>query len=88
VKVYANAGCTMDLSGGVTDRCLFHVDNAYFIPNVRARAWMCKTNLPTNTAFRGFGGPQAMMLAETYIGHIAQTLNMHPHQIRVRFHHL
>jgi len=51
VKLYCNAGCTYDLSAAVGDRALFHVDNAYFIPNISAITHLCKTNLPTNTAY-------------------------------------
>ena len=48
----------MDLSRPVLDRALFHVENAYHIPNLRVTGRVCRTNLPSNTAFRGFGGPQ------------------------------
>ena len=58
IQMYSNAGCSLDLSGAVMDRALFHLDNAYLIPNVRGVGFCCRTNLPTNTAFRGFGGPQ------------------------------
>ena len=60
VKMYSNAGCSLDLSGAVMDRALFHLDNAYYIPHVRGVGFCCRTNLPTNTAFRGFGGPQVL----------------------------
>jgi len=81
-KVYSNAGCTMDLSGPVLERAMFHIDNAYYCPNMRVEGRMCKTNLPSNTAFRGFGGPQGLICAETYIDHIARALGKTPEAIR------
>ncbi|HNU09454.1 MAG TPA: molybdopterin-dependent oxidoreductase, partial [Pyrinomonadaceae bacterium] len=60
VVFYQNAGASCDLSLPVLERTLFHCTNSYFIPNVSAVAYSCKTNLPPNTAFRGFGGPQGM----------------------------
>src|SRR5690606_32444124 len=54
---YQNAGASADLSPAVLERTLFHATNAYFVPNVHVTAYSCKTNLPPNTAFRGFGGP-------------------------------
>lgn len=53
---------------------MFHYENAYKIPNVRVCGYTCKTNLPTNTAFRGFGGPQGMFAAETMVRNIADYL--------------
>lgn len=60
------------------DRAVFHMENAYGIANIDAQGFVCKTNLPSNTAFRGFGGPQAMFLAENYIEDIAAVLNKDP----------
>uniref|UniRef100_A0AAG5CVM4 Xanthine dehydrogenase n=1 Tax=Anopheles atroparvus TaxID=41427 RepID=A0AAG5CVM4_ANOAO len=71
---YNNAGHSMDLSFAVLERSMFHIQNAYRIPNLRVRGWVCRTNLPSNTAFRGFGGPQGMMVAETMMRHVARTL--------------
>lgn len=82
VLLYSSAGCTMDLSGAIMDRALFHIDNGYFIPNVRAKGHLCKTNIPSNTAFRGFGAPQGMMLTETLINHIAHKTGLHSNKIR------
>ena len=53
----SNIGNSLDLSMPVMDRALFHSDNSYFIPHVSVAGTCCKTNLPSNTAFRGFGGP-------------------------------
>ncbi|KAL8025039.1 putative CO dehydrogenase flavoprotein domain superfamily [Plasmopara halstedii] len=84
VDIYNNAGYSMDLSLAVMDRALFHCDNVYKIPNLRCNGTLCRTNLPTNTAFRGFGGPQGLFIAETYIDHIARTLKLFPEEIRSR----
>ena len=71
---YQNAGAAADLSPAVLERTLFHCTNSYFIPNVRATAWSCRTNLPPNTAFRGFGGPQGMFVIESAIARAADEL--------------
>lgn len=60
VSLFSDGGWSLDLSGPVLDRALFHLDNACFIPNLRFRGRVCRTNTPSNTAFRGFGGPQGM----------------------------
>ena len=60
IDLYNNAGNTLDLSHSVMDRALLHSDNAYKIPHVRAQGHLCKTNTASNTAFRGFGGPQVL----------------------------
>lgn len=57
-------------------RAIFHIDNVYKIPNLRVIGNVCKTNRSTNTAFRGFGAPQAMMICETIIDHISRDLNI------------
>jgi xanthine dehydrogenase/oxidase len=59
VQLFSNGGNTMDLSRGIMERAVFHIDNAYRIENLRCHGIVCRTNLPSNTAFRGFGGPQA-----------------------------
>lgn len=58
VHLYCNAGCSLDLSSSIMDRALLHTDNAYRLGAVRAVGHICKTNMASNTAFRGFGGPQ------------------------------
>ena len=75
VTFFQNAGAAADLSPAVLERTLFHCTNAYFIPNVIAIAHCCKTNLPPNTAFRGFGGPQGMFVIECAIAIAAPKLN-------------
>ena len=73
---YQNAGAAADLSPAVMERTLFHCTNSYFIPNVKATAYSCRTNLPPNTAFRGFGGPQGMFVIESAIAKAADTLGI------------
>lgn len=53
---------------------MFHYENSYHIPNARVRGWACKTNLPSNTAFRGFGGPQGMFAGEHIIRDVAKAV--------------
>lgn len=76
VKFYQNAGAAADLSPAILERTLFHNTNSYFIPNVKATAYSCKTNLPPNTAFRGFGGPQAMFVIESAIYKAAEVIGI------------
>jgi xanthine dehydrogenase large subunit len=78
----ARAGFSSDLSGPVTDRALFHADNAYFYPAVRVRSLPLYTNTVSNTAFRGFGGPQGMVACERWIEDIAYDLGKDPLEIR------
>src|SRR5690606_27577772 len=68
---YARCGFSADLSMAVTDRALFHADNAYFYPDVELRSHPLRTNTVSNTAFRGFGGPQGVIVAERIIEEIA-----------------
>ncbi|TVP68685.1 MAG: xanthine dehydrogenase molybdopterin binding subunit [Rhodobacteraceae bacterium] len=78
----ARCGWSADLSGPVTDRALFHADNAYFYPDVRLRSRPIKTNTVSNTAFRGFGGPQGVIAAERMIEEVAYALGRDPLEIR------
>ncbi|TKZ19300.1 xanthine dehydrogenase molybdopterin binding subunit [Shimia litoralis] len=78
----ARSGWTSDLSGPVTDRALFHADNAYFYPHVKLVSHPMKTNTVSNTAFRGFGGPQGVVAAERMIEEIAYDLGKDPLEIR------
>ena len=80
--VYDNAGYSHDMSGAVMDRCCTHLDNCYEIPNVFIRGHVCKTNTHSNTAFRGFGGPQAMFIAESYMTAIAEGLKIDIDELR------
>lgn len=78
----ARCGMSSDLSGPVTDRALFHADNCYFYPHVRLRSRPMKTNTVSNTAFRGFGGPQGVIAAERMVEEIAFKLGKDPLEIR------
>jgi xanthine dehydrogenase large subunit len=80
----ANCGFSADLSGPVADRALFHVDNAYFLQDVAIASYRCKTNTQSNTAFRGFGGPQGMIVIETILGDIARHLQLDALAVRRR----
>ena len=81
---YQNAGAAADLSPAVLERTLFHCNNTYFIPNVTATAYSCRTNLPPNTAFRGFGGPQGMFVIESAIVKAAEALGVSASEIQQR----
>ena len=80
--VFNNGGWCQDLSAAVVDRALSHSDGCYNIPNVHVRGRICKTNTVSNTAFRGFGGPQGMFIAETYMEEIADHLKIPVEKLR------
>ncbi len=82
VELVANGGAYTDLSIAILMRGMFHAENAYYIPNVRVRGRACRTNLPPNTAFRGFGAPQGIFVIESVIERIAYTLKKDPLEIR------
>lgn len=82
VTFYQNAGAVADLSTAILERTLFHTTNSYFIPNVKAIGISCKTNLPPNTAFRGFGGPQGMFVIESAIEKAASVLGLPAYEIQ------
>lgn len=80
----ADCGCSADLSLAIIDRALFHADNAYHIRCARLRGYPCKTNKASNTAFRGFGGPQGMLLMERVMEDIARHLGIDALAVRKR----
>lgn len=80
----ANCGHSADLSGPVADRAIFHTDNAYWLPAVRVVSHRCKTNIQSSTAFRGFGGPQGMLLIETVMGDVARHLRKDALDVRLQ----
>lgn len=82
VTYYQNAGAVADLSPAILDRTLFHATNSYFIPNVKATGISCKTNLPPNTAFRGFGGPQGKFVIEAAIHKAAEKMGVDAQEIQ------
>ena len=83
-EFHQNAGASADLSPAVLERTLFHCTNSYFVPNVKATAFSCRTNLPSNTAFRGFGGPQGMFVIESAIAKAAEELGIDKAEIQKR----
>jgi xanthine dehydrogenase molybdopterin binding subunit/xanthine dehydrogenase small subunit len=84
VHLTSNGGWAMDLSQAVTDRALFHLDNSYYIPSVEFRGQVAKTNISSNTAFRGFGGPQGMLVIEEIMDRVARKLGLPPEIVRER----
>lgn len=81
---FQNGGAAADLSPAILERTLFHATNAYAIANVEVVAHSCRTNLPPNTAFRGFGGPQGMFVIEAAIDYAARQINMPASEIQAR----
>lgn len=81
-KLYNNGGNGLDLSAAIMDRALLHIDAAYKIPNVRVVGYCCKTNIASNTAFRGFGGPQGMLVTEMWMDRVARMTDKPLHSIR------
>jgi xanthine dehydrogenase large subunit len=88
VDLVSDGGWSMDLSQAICDRALFHLDNAYYIPAVKFTGRIAKTNVTSHTAFRGFGGPQGMLVVEEIIARIAGRLGLAPEIVRARnFYH-
>ena len=83
-RCFSNGGAFADLSTAVMERTMMHADNAYYLPNVRITGQVCRTNLPPNTAFRGFGGPQGVVAIENALQDIATTLNLDARDVRQR----
>ncbi|MCB9712551.1 MAG: xanthine dehydrogenase molybdopterin binding subunit [Myxococcales bacterium] len=83
-EIWSDAGFSTDLSMPVLDRALFHLDNAYFVPTLHFTGRACRTNRPSNTAFRGFGGPQGMMVIEEVMSRAAERLGIDPARLRAR----
>lgn len=84
VDLYSQGGWSLDLSVPVMGRALFHIDNCYYIPHLQVRGKIAKTNTVSNTAFRGFGAPQAMVVIEEICDRLARLLNITPGEIRER----
>ena len=84
VMLASRCGYSADLSGPVNDRAMMHIDNAYFLENVDIVSHRCKTHTVSNTAFRGFGGPQGMVVIEQIIDSIARALGVDPLEVRRR----
>jgi xanthine dehydrogenase large subunit len=84
VDFFSNGGFSADLSLAVMERTLLHAENAYYIPNLEFTGTVCRTNLPSNTAFRGFGGPQAVAAMENVIEDVAAHLGIDSYLVRRR----
>jgi xanthine dehydrogenase large subunit len=84
IDFFSDGGAFADLSTSVLGRALTHADNAYYLPNALIRGTVCRTNLPPNTAFRGFGGPQGIATIENILEEIAVLLKIDPLEIRRR----
>ena len=82
IMLASRCGYSADLSGPVNDRAVYHLDNAYFLEHVAITSHRCKTHTVSNTAFRGFGGPQGMMVIEHIIDEIARSLRRDPLDVR------
>lgn len=84
VDLFGNGGWSWDLSAAVCERAMTHCDNCYFIPHVAVRGRICRTNTMSNTAFRGFGGPQGLFVAESYMSEVADRLGLPVEELRAR----
>jgi len=83
VTLYSDGGAFADLSTAVLGRAMTHIDNAYYLPQVRITGQVCRTNTPPNTAFRGFGGPQGVVTIENIMEEIAQVIGRDPVDVRI-----
>jgi xanthine dehydrogenase large subunit len=84
IALYADGGWSLDLSPPVLMRAMLHSDNAYYLPHVEVQGRIAKTNRVSNTAYRGFGGPQGMIVIEEIVDRIARSLKLPPHEVRER----
>jgi len=84
MELFSDGGCAFDLSLAVMERSMLHAENAYFVPDIAIRGTVCRTNLPSNTAFRGFGGPQGVAAMEAAIEDVATSLGLDPLDVRRR----
>jgi xanthine dehydrogenase molybdopterin binding subunit len=82
IDLHCDGGCATDLTFAILQRAMLHVDNAYFIPALTVVGTAYRTNLPSNTAFRGFGGPQGMAVIENAVDRVARKLAKDPLEIR------
>ena len=84
IDLVSDGGWALDLSESICDRALFHLDNSYYLPAVAFSGRVGKTNNVSHTAFRGFGGPQGMLVIEDILDRVARTLGVAPEQVRER----
>jgi xanthine dehydrogenase large subunit len=84
LKIFVDGGYSLDLSAPILSRAMFHADNCYLLANVSIEGRACRTHHVSHTAFRGFGGPQGMIVIEEILDRIARTLDLPPHVVRER----
>ncbi|MBK7860877.1 MAG: xanthine dehydrogenase molybdopterin binding subunit [Archangiaceae bacterium] len=84
LELFSDGGFSTDLSRAILDRAMFHSDNAYYVPALMFTGRVCKTHLPSNTAFRGFGGPQGMAVIEAIMSRAAEVLGLDPAELRAK----
>ncbi|WP_434344935.1 xanthine dehydrogenase molybdopterin binding subunit [Myxococcus virescens] len=84
VQLVSNGGWSLDLSESILDRALFHLDNAYYVPALAYSGQVAKTHLVSNTAFRGFGGPQGMLVTEEVLARVARAVGLPADEVRER----
>jgi xanthine dehydrogenase large subunit len=84
LALFSDGGWSLDLSEPVLYRAMFHSDNCYLIPNVSVVGRVCRTHKTSQTAFRGFGGPQGMLVAEEILDRVARSLGLSPHSVRAK----
>ena len=84
IELYSDGGWSLDLSEPVLSRAMFHCDNAYLLPSVEVTGLICRTHKTSQTAFRGFGGPQGMLVIEEILDHAARRLGLPPDLVRER----
>ncbi len=84
IELFSDGGWSLDLSFPVLGRAMFHVDNCYHVPDLEVVGRVCRTHHVSHTAFRGFGGPQGMLVIEEIVDRVARTLDLPPHEVRAR----
>ncbi|HET7545866.1 MAG TPA: xanthine dehydrogenase molybdopterin binding subunit [Polyangiaceae bacterium] len=84
VELFSDGGYSLDLSSPIMGRAMFHIDNCYLLPHVEVAGRICRTHTVSHTAFRGFGGPQGMLVIEDILDRIARHLKLAPHLVRER----
>lgn len=84
IRLYSDGGWSLDLSEAVLGRAMFHSDNAYYVPAMEVTGFVCKTHKTSQTAFRGFGGPQGMLVIEEILDRVARTVGLPPEVVRER----
>lgn len=84
IELYSDGGYSLDLSEAILLRAVIHTDNAYFIPNMEVVGRVCQTHKTSQTAFRGFGGPQGMVVIEEIVDRVARSLGLPPEEVRQR----